>query len=65
AVLIFSGCTVIREPLNMDMPALYYQEGKCSKISSSWEYAKCASSQIEALKTDREILKTITEECVK
>jgi hypothetical protein len=49
----------------MDMPKLYYQENKCVSILDDYEYALCASGQIEALKTDREILKIIVEECVK
>jgi hypothetical protein len=64
-LLIFNGCTSLRTPLGMDMPELYYVNGKCSEIPNSWEYSKCASEQIEALKYDRSILLEITKRCVK
>lgn len=65
AALIFEGCTVIREPLDMSMPKLYFIDGKCAGLTDNYEYGVCASEQIEALKTDRQILKTIVKGCVK
>jgi hypothetical protein len=47
----------------MKMPKLYFQENKCAAIQDEYEYAKCVSIQVEALKTDRKVLKTIVEEC--
>jgi hypothetical protein len=47
------------------MPKLYFIEGECSSIKDDYEYAKCAYKNIEALKTDREILQTRAQECVK
>jgi hypothetical protein len=56
---------VIREPLDMSMPKLYFIDGKCAGLTDNYEYGVCASEQIEALKTDRQILKTIVKGCVK
>lgn len=62
--LIFNGCTNIQTPLNMDMPELYYEEGRCKELNG-YEFGKCVAEQIEVLKTDRNVLLEITKGCLK
>jgi hypothetical protein len=62
---VFNGCTVIREPLDINVPKPLYTAGKCILITDDYLYAVCAAEQIEALKADNERYKLIIDACTK